>query len=248
MPGADRDGGDPFHAHPELRDKLTPAEASFFRHMTLDKLEEMLLARGLATGWWHSDDHREAERARFLDRHGNGDLWVFGYASLMWDPGIHFAEVRRAHVPTHARRFILKDIYGGRGDVERPGLMAALDDGAGCDGLVFRIADADLETETEALWRREQVAPAYHPTMVTARLDTGPVAALAFTADHASRLIDSDISHEDQLECLCTGAGFLGTSADYIRNTAAKLADFDIEDKDLNRLLLEMEARLAATA
>ena len=42
-------------------------------------------------------------------------FWVFGYGSLMWDPAFRFAEVRRAHVPGYARRFILKDVYGGPG-------------------------------------------------------------------------------------------------------------------------------------
>jgi hypothetical protein len=83
---------------------------------------------------------RSAPRAA-LEGH-EGDLWVFGYGSLIWDPALEFAEVRRAFAPNHRRRFILEDIYGGRGTPNGPGLMAALDDGDGCNGLCFRIAAA----------------------------------------------------------------------------------------------------------
>lgn len=48
---------------------------------------------------------------------------------MMWDPAFRFEEVPRAHVLSYARRFILKDIYGGRGTVDAPGLMVALDKG-----------------------------------------------------------------------------------------------------------------------
>ena len=73
-----------------------------------------------------SAEAREASRRVTLASH-TGDLWVFAYGSLMWDPAMDFTEVRRAWLPGHARRFILCDIYGARGTPEAPGLMAALD-------------------------------------------------------------------------------------------------------------------------
>ncbi len=57
---------------------------------------------------FHSDATREALRAEALDVH-EGDLLVFAYGSLIWDPALDFAEVRRARAPDHARRFILVD-------------------------------------------------------------------------------------------------------------------------------------------
>ena len=55
-----------------------------------------------------------------------GDLWVFGYGSLMWDPAMEFAEVRRGRTKLYARSFCLWDV-GGRGSLDRPGLMLAID-------------------------------------------------------------------------------------------------------------------------
>jgi cation transport protein ChaC len=68
----------------------------------------------------YDDDTREGLRRAALAGH-EGDLWVFGYGSLIWDPALEFAEVRRAFAPNHRRRFILEDIYGGRGTPTAPG-------------------------------------------------------------------------------------------------------------------------------
>ena len=126
---------DPFSFHPELRDKISDLLTSPSRTLTTAKLAAVSKERGLPLDWWYSDSEREAERAGILAGRRDTDLWVFGYGSLMWDPAFRFDEVRRARIPSYARRFILKDIYGGRGTVDTPGLMVALDKGPGCDGL-----------------------------------------------------------------------------------------------------------------
>ena len=142
----------------------------------------------------------------------------------MWDPAVHFAEVRRAHVAGYARRFILKDTFGARGTPELPGVQAALDVGAGCDGLAFRIARERVEEETGYIWRRELIAPAYTPVFVEAATAAGPIEALAMVADHAAEDIRPDLAHAEQVRYLATGAGFLGTSLQYIETLAAQFA------------------------
>lgn len=239
---------DPFFHHPELRDKIADPQTSYLRGFTLVALAAKLQELGLQVDWWHSDADREAMRMRALARRTDGDLWVFGYGSLMWDPGFHFAEVRRAFVPDHARRFILKDVRGGRGTSAAPGLMAALDRGPGCQGLAFRIDRALVEAETEALWRREQIGPAYVASFVRAELSDTTVEALTFVADHDAALIDAGISRDDQIRFLATGTGFLGSSLDYIRNIAGHFATLGIEDADVTALLRAAEAHIAAGA
>ena len=159
---------DPFSHHPELRDKISDPLKSFFRTFTTDELATRLKASGLPVDWWHSDSEREASRAQTLAGRRDADLWIFAYGSLMWDPAFRFEEVRRARVPDYARHFILKDIYGFRGTFDAPGLMAALVKGPGCDGLVFRISRENIDEETEVLWRREKIGPAYTPVFVEA--------------------------------------------------------------------------------
>jgi cation transport protein ChaC len=150
--------------------------------------------------------------------------------------------VRRAHVPGYARRFILKDIYGGSGTVDAPGLMVALDKGGGCDGLAFRISRANLDEETEVLWRRERIGPAYVPVFVGAVAADTPLTALTFVADHEAELIDASLSRAQQIEYCATGTGFMGSSLDYLRNINRQFAALGIQDDEVSELLREAEA------
>lgn len=233
---------DPFSHHPELRGAIADPEQSYFRTFTTLELAAKMEALGLRTKWWYSEEKREAMRAQTLAGHLDDDLWIFAYGSLMWDPAFHFAEVRRARVPDYARRFILKDVFGGRGTAESPGLMAALDKGPGCDGLVFRIAREDIEQETEVIWRREQVGPAYIATFVDALAGSQPLTALTFVADHDATLIDASLTREEQVRFMATGTGFLGSSLDYLRNIDEKFTALGIYDEEVATLLRETEA------
>ncbi len=232
---------DPFFHHPELRDQVADPLNSFFRTFTVEALAAKSKELGLKTQWWHSNEEREAMRARALAEREDDDLWVFAYGSLMWDPAFRFAEVRRARVPDHARRFILKDIFGGRGTTRAPGLMAALDKGAGCDGLAFRIQREIVEEETEVLWRREQIGPAYTAAFVRADITDGEVEALTFVADHDAKLIDANLSRAEQIHFLATGTGFMGSSLDYLRNIANKFEALGIRDDEVDSLLRDVE-------
>jgi len=233
---------DPFVFHPELRDKISDPLTSPSRTLTTAKLAAVSRERGLPLDWWYSDGVREAERAEVLAGRRNTDLWVFGYGSLMWDPAFRFEEVRRARIPDYARRFILKDIYGGRGTVDSPGLMVALDKGPGCDGLAFRISREHIEDETEALWRRERIGPAYTPVFVEAVAADRLVMALTFVADHEADLIDASLTRTQQIEYCASGTGFMGSSLDYLKNINRQFTALGIQDDEVSELLRETEA------
>ena len=236
--------GNPFEHHPELEAEVTRPEESFFREFSIEKLTRILEEKGLPTGWWHTDDEREDSRKAELAGRQDRDLWVFAYGSLMWDPAFHFSEVRRAHVQGYDRQFILKDIYGGRGTYDAPGIMAALDKGHGCDGLAFRITRDMIETETRILWQRECLTPAYHPVFVEADLGGSTVEALTFIADHEAELIDASLTRDEQVEYLATGAGFLGTSVDYLRSIVNHFERLGIQDAHAEQMLVDVERRL----
>jgi len=238
---------DPFRHHPGLRGKIRPAAESFFRTFTTEKVRTIMAERGIEDRFpYHSDAAREALRAEALAGH-SGDLLVFAYGSLLWDPALEFTEVRRAHAPRHARRFILVDVYGARGTQEAPGLMAALDEGAGCDGLVFRIPAKTVDGETDILFRREMIGPGYHARMVPVVIDGIEDRALTFLADHDDPLMRADITRAEQVRYAATGEGFLGTSYDYLASTVSHLAELGIEDVDASSLLAEVRAMRAGT-
>ncbi|MGJ8529249.1 gamma-glutamylcyclotransferase [Maritalea sp.] len=226
-----------FDHHPELRDKIGDPLASFFRTFRIEAVLEEHPEMAWVAELIHTDERREEIRRRALRDYPSEDLWVFAYGSLMWDPAFVFSEVRRAHVPAFERRFILKDVMGGRGMPDNPGLMAALDHGAGCDGLVFRIPHDIIDVETEILWRRELVAPTYLPKFVTANVGDSSVNALTFVADHHAAQICTDITLDEQVQFLTEGHGILGTSMEYLTNIVAQFDALGIVDEDCSALL-----------
>ncbi|MEM8540423.1 MAG: gamma-glutamylcyclotransferase [Pseudomonadota bacterium] len=242
------DAIDPFFHHPELRGEIANPLTSPLRNLTSATLAAKMKELGLPQNWWRTDEIREAMRLETMLPHRDNDLWVFGYGSLMWNPGIRFAEVRLAHIADYARRFIVKDIYGGRGTMDAPGLMVALDRGKGCDGLLFRIEQDNIEEETEVLWRREMIAPAYKAKFVKVIVKDEILNALTFVADHDADLIDAKLTRTEQIQFLATGAGFMGSSLEYLNNIAEKLSQLGIHDMDVSELLRETNVYLGLNA
>ena len=69
---------------------------------------------------------------------GRGDLWVFGYGSLMWDPGFDFIAAEPGLLYGFHRSFCMYS-QRHRGTAKRPGLVLALDFGGSCRGMVYRV-------------------------------------------------------------------------------------------------------------
>ena len=91
-----------------------------------------------------------------------GSLWLFGYRSLIWDPGFPVAERRIGRVTGWHRSFCMRSIHH-RETVDHPGLVLALDraEAAFCTGVVFRVAAGTEAATIAALRERELVSSAY---------------------------------------------------------------------------------------
>ncbi|WP_375174772.1 gamma-glutamylcyclotransferase [Pseudooceanicola sp.] len=234
-----------FIHHPELKDLIRDPEQSFFRDLNLDEVDARMAERGVPMPWRRTDEDREANRRTFLEGH-QGPVWIFAYGSLMWDPAILFDEVRHARIVGYSRSMCLVDRRGARGSAEAPGLMAGLAPGGTCDGLVFRIPEELVEQETERLWRREMIAHAYYPDFAQAETAVGQVRALCFVADPAADMIDTALSHEQQVTYISRGEGFLGTSLEYLENMLAQFEAMKVDDPALQALLRDVQRERAA--
>ena len=232
---------DPFATNPELRPLIRDPSTSAFRNLYATMLVKERAQPPPPGVKVRSSEEREASRLATLAGHA-GDLWVFAYGSLMWDPGMDFTEVRRIRLPGYARRFILCDVHGARGTQEVPGLMAALDAGEGCHGLAFRLPAEKVEDETRNLWAREMALQAYLPQILSADMDGESVTVLAFVADHVAEMIRADLTRDQQVRYLATGSGFLGSSRDYLETIARQFAALGIDDPEVSALMEAVRA------
>lgn len=238
---------DPFRHHPRLRELITPAERSFFFDFHPTQMDPIMAEQGHGPDWRRSLGEIEQVRRAALSGH-RGDLWVFGYGSLIWDPAIRFTEVRRARLDGYRRSFCLVDELGARGQPGAPGVLAALEEGGACDGLAFRVRAQDVEAESVRLFHREAIAPAYLPVFTPAETDHGVVDALVFVADPTADVIRPDLPWEETVRYAATGEGNIGTSFDYVANLAAHFDAFGIEDPLVSRLLADARAFRAAAS
>lgn len=167
---------------------------------------------------------------------GRGDIWVFGYASLIWRPEFAAEESRGAVVHGYHRALQMLSRIN-RGTPEIPGLVCALVRGGSCRGMVYRIAEENVDRELERLWAREMMTAVYDPRWLPCRTPHGSVNALGFTLDRRSPNYTGPIGDEAMVEVLRTACGRYGTTLDYLVQTARSLRGCGIRDREMERLM-----------
>src|SRR6516164_9692711 len=131
--------------------------------------------------------------------YSRGDLWVFGYGSLMWRPGFEFIE----KVPAR--------------------LVGGLDRGGACRGIAFRVAEKDRAATVAYLRAREQVTSVYREVMRSVWLENEGrqrVGALTYVVDRGHVQYAGRLSVAEQLRHVLQGHGKSGNNRDYVLSTA----------------------------
>jgi cation transport protein ChaC len=167
-----------------------------------------------------------------------GDLWVFGYGSLVWQPGFAFAERRLATLAGYHRAFCMASIRY-RGTPEAPGLVLALDrdEHATCTGVAYRVPAPGAEATLDYLRARELVSYAYDEARLPVRLEGGgTVEAVTFVSNRAHPQYRGGLALVEQAEVIARAVGPNGPNAEYLLNTVAGLEALGIYDADLHHL------------
>lgn len=166
------------------------------------------------------------------------DIWVFGYGSLIWNPGYPFIEQRTGLAHGWHRSFTLGWDYRFRGDRQTPGLMMAIDRGGQCKGVVHRLEPVTARHHLDLLLRREMsmVPTAFPGRWIAVRTEAGPVWALTFAMDRHSPRYIGGLSPEATADVLAQACGFKGSMAAYLHATVSHLEALGIHDKYLWRL------------
>lgn len=165
-------------------------------------------------------------------------LWVFGYGSLIWDPGFAVAQRQIARLEGWHRSFCMRSIHH-RGTVEAPGLVLALDraGASACDGVAFAVAPGAEADTLAALRARELVSSAYLEDRLPVTLADGTrLTALTYVIDPDHAQYCGGLSLEEQARIIAVAKGGRGANRDYLFSTATHLDALGIRDPDLEWL------------
>ena len=167
---------------------------------------------------------------------GQSDLWIFGYASLIWRPAFEAAEHRPAWVRGWHRAFKMRSRVN-RGSPEQPGLVFALVSGGMCRGMVYRIPRQQAVDELPRLWHREMPNGVYDPRWLRCQTATGEVLALGFTLSRRSPNFTGRLDDNELLHILRHAQGRYGSTLDYLVRTAEALRQHRMCDRESERLV-----------
>ena len=173
-----------------------------------------------------------------------GDLWVFGYGSLMWRPGFEFIErVPARLIGEHRALCVYSFVH--RGTPEKPGLVLGLDRGGACRGIAFRVAEKNATATIAYLREREQVTSVYREVKRSVWLENDArqrVSALVYVVDRGHVQYAGRLSLADQLRHVLQGHGQSGVNRDYVLATVKAIEAEGFRDQPLHRLAMMLHA------
>jgi cation transport protein ChaC len=173
-------------------------------------------------------------------------LWIFGYGSLLWDPGFSPAEAVPARLNGWHRSFCMRSIHF-RGTEAAPGLVLALDAApqAHCMGLAMRVAPDQAGPVLARTRARELISDAYLERLLPVVLADGRrVQAITYVIDRDGPQY-CRIGPKEQAQIIAHAVGARGPNRDYLFNTAAHLAELGLADPELEALVAQVRVLAA---
>ena len=164
-------------------------------------------------------------------------MWVFGYGSLLWNPGLRFSKKEIAPLDGYRRSFSMRSIHH-RGTVEKPGLVLALstDKHSFCEGLAFEIEQGKEVETLDYLRERELVSSAYLEKKVSLYFKNGQsIQSLVYVIDegHAQYC---RLTIDEQAKIIANAKGGRGPNDEYLYSTRNKIAELGINDEEIECL------------
>jgi cation transport protein ChaC len=188
----------------------------------------------------------ERSLEQMLAEHAQGEeIWVFGYGSLMWNPGFEWDKKKVATVFGYHRNFCLWSRIN-RGTPESPGLVLTLEQGGSCRGLAFRLAKGHDREELSRLWTREMSMGSYRPRWLECRSGGGSFEALAFVVNRRCTGYAGKLPLETMVHTIATAHGKFGPCCEYLFRTEAALHEHGIRDERVKLLAERVRAHMQA--
>ncbi|NRA21124.1 MAG: gamma-glutamylcyclotransferase [Oceanospirillaceae bacterium] len=166
----------------------------------------------------------------------DGDLWIFGYGSLMWRPGFAYIEAMEAEIYGFHRSLCVSS-WVHRGTPEHPGLVLGLDRGGSCKGRLFRVAAANKQQVANYLFDRELPTLVYQASFIEAFTSDGnTVKALTFIVDTQHQQYTKGKDVLEMADIVSSASGLNGKSSDYLFSTLKHLRQDGIQDSHLEAI------------
>ena len=171
--------------------------------------------------------------------HSTDDLWVFGYGSLIWNPGFeHEERVEAKLIGAHRALCVYSFVH--RGTPQQPGLVLGLDRGGMCRGIAYRVKGSCRAATIGYLRGREQVTSVYIEAVRNVWL-TGhaerSVSAVCYMVDRGHAQYAGRLTLEQQLHHVRSGHGRAGPNDAYVVSTVEALESLGMRDRELHRLV-----------
>lgn len=179
-------------------------------------------------------------------RPDTGDVWIFAYGSLIWNPLLRFDEQQIATLHGWHRSFCLS-MVSGRGNADTPGRMLAVEPGGATQGIAFRISSDTVDEDLRRMWIREMVLGTYQPIWADVTLIDGSVVkALVFAADPQRDQYEPDSQIKSIAPLIAAASGIHGDNADYVFTLESALIDRGLTDLYVQTLANELRQICAA--
>ena len=164
-------------------------------------------------------------------------MWVFGYGSLLWNPGFKFSKKEIVRLGGYKRSFSMRSIHH-RGTADNPGLVLALsrDARSFCEGLAFEVEKGKEGETLEYLRNRELVSSAYLEKKVLISLKNGKsIQSLVYVIDEEHGQYCT-LTLDEQAKIISAASGNRGPNDEYLYSTRNKIAELGINDTEIEWL------------
>jgi cation transport protein ChaC len=175
------------------------------------------------------------------------DVWVFGYGSILWNPGFQYTSRCVGYVDGFARRFWQGSVTH-RGTQDSPGRVATLIqiNGNKAWGMAYHLVGVDMVRKClEHLGIRECHLGGYelHSVNFIEAGTMNNIKAWAFIAVPGNRLYLGPASLDDQAVQVVQCRGVNGCNAEYITKLATFIRHHIPQDNDTELFLLDAKIR-----
>ena len=168
-------------------------------------------------------------------------LWVFGYGSLIWNPGFCFTAGALATLCGYHRSLCIWAVHY-RGTPEYPGLVFGLDQGGECHGKAYAVPLDRRNEVLDYLWDREMIEDVYQPALLPCEIHGQPSQALTFIANPDHPRYAGKLSAPRIAEVVHQAAGLCGANREYVEETWQALGHLGLPDVYLGEIMAQIQS------